>query len=111
MKKIYKENIFTQIIHKQIPSNIVLENDYILAFYDIKPDAKHHILLIPKGQYVDYMDFYLNASDKEKEEFYKGIYEVINIMKFQNFSLLTNNGAGAHQVIFHFHMHILSNDD
>ncbi|OED45464.1 hypothetical protein AB836_01025 [Rickettsiales bacterium (ex Bugula neritina AB1)] len=111
MKRTYEENIFTKIINKKIPSSIIFENNYLIAFEDINPEAKHHILIIPKGLYIDYKDFYENASKEEHKEFYHGIYEIIKKKNLTNFKLITNNGKDVGQIIFHFHVHILSNDN
>ena len=57
MKRVYnKNNIFYKIIHKEIPSTIVYEDDKILAFNDINPKAPVHILVIPKGEFVSFDD-------------------------------------------------------
>ena len=58
-----EDNIFAKIIRKEIPSEIIYENDNVLCFKDINPRTPHHILIIPKGQYKDMTDFSLNASD------------------------------------------------
>ena len=50
-------NIFAKILRKEIPCKKVYENDYALAFYDINPQAKVHILVIPKGKYISFSDF------------------------------------------------------
>ena len=52
-----KNNIFAKILRKEIPCNKVYENEFILAFHDINPQKKIHILVIPKGEYVDLDDF------------------------------------------------------
>ena len=60
-----KDNIFAKSLRKEIPCDKVFENDYALAFKDINPQAKIHILVIPKGPYVNVDHFSNNASDKE----------------------------------------------
>ena len=98
-------NIFYKILKKEIDANIVKETEYSLAFYDKFPKADIHILVIPKGQYIDFSDFQKNASREEKDDFWQLCYDIGN--KNGNFQLLTNNGA--EQFVFHFHMHILHN--
>ena len=46
-------NIFAKILRNEIPCQKVYENDYALAFNDINPQAKIHVLVIPKGPYVN----------------------------------------------------------
>ena len=60
-----KNNIFAKILRGEIPCKKVYENDHVLAFHDINPQKKVHVLVIPKGEYVDLNDFNNKASDKE----------------------------------------------
>ena len=60
-----KNNIFAKILRGEIPCKKVYENDHVLAFHDINPQKKVHVLVIPKGEYVDLDDFNSKASDKE----------------------------------------------
>ena len=53
-----KNNIFAKILRGDIPCTKVFENEYSLAFKDISPQAKIHVLVIPKGAYTDIDDFY-----------------------------------------------------
>ena len=66
-------NIFAKILRGEIPCNKIYEDDYVLSFYDIKPQKKIHALVIPKGKYVDLDDFSLNASSEEMVGLLKGI--------------------------------------
>ena len=56
-------NIFAKILRNEIPCQKVYENDYALAFNDINPQAKIHVLVIPKGPYVNMDDFSQNAKN------------------------------------------------
>ena len=55
-------NIFAKILRGEIPCDKVFENEHALAFKDISPLAKVHVLVIPKGAYTDVDDFSKNAS-------------------------------------------------
>ncbi|MFT4967130.1 MAG: histidine triad (HIT) family protein [Candidatus Deianiraeaceae bacterium] len=102
-------NIFAKIILKEIPAKIVFESDSILAFEDINPKAKTHILVVPKGQYANFTSFTSNAPSGEISSFFQTVNNIAtNILKLQNFKILTNNGYNAGQEVFHFHIHILS---
>ena len=68
-----KNNIFAKILRGEIPCKKVYENDYVLSFYDINPQKKIHVLVIPKGPYIDLDHFNKNASDKEIIELNKAI--------------------------------------
>ena len=52
-----KNNIFAKILRGEIPCKKVYENEYVLSFHYINPQKKIHVLLIPKGEYVDLDDF------------------------------------------------------
>ena len=52
-----KDNIFAKILRGEIPCKKVYENEYVLSFYDINPQKKIHVLVIPKGEYTDLDDF------------------------------------------------------
>lgn len=105
-----KNNVFAKILKKEIKSKPVFENDFVLAFFDIAPKSKIHILVIPKGNFVDFYDFHSNASTEFISEFYKSIKSIVEQFEItNNFRLLTNCGSESGQEVFHFHVHILSN--
>jgi histidine triad (HIT) family protein len=104
-----QNNIFAKIIKKDIKANIILENEYFISFYDINPKAKIHALVIPKGQYIDYFDFYKNASDIEILEFKKGVNQVLEKLDLiqSGYRVIANSGINGGQEVPHFHIHIL----
>ena len=53
-----KENIFAKILRDEIPYDKIYEDEYVLSFKDINPQAKTHALIIPKDPYIDVSDFY-----------------------------------------------------
>ena len=59
------KNIFARILRGEIPCKKVFENDHALAFHDINPQAKVHVLVIPKGAYTNMTDFSAKASEAE----------------------------------------------
>ena len=72
-------NIFAKLLRGEIPCKKVYENDHALAFHDIRPQAKVHILVIPKGAYVGMTDFAAKASGAEIEGFVRAIGETAKI--------------------------------
>ena len=50
-------NIFAKILREEIPCKKIYENEHALAFHDLNPQAKIHILVIPKGKYISFADF------------------------------------------------------
>ena len=104
-----KDNIFYKIINKEINSNLVLEGKHFIAINDIRPKAPVHILIIPKGNYIDYSDFVSNATDEEIIDFNKGIAQIIEQMRLLpgGYKLLSNSGVFGQQEVPHMHVHIL----
>jgi histidine triad (HIT) family protein len=110
-----KDNVFYKIIHGTLKANIVLEGEHFLAFHDIAPKAPVHILVIPKGNYVDYSDFIENAKDEEILDYSRGIAKAVRLMKLREngFKLVSNSGKfalpgeGRGQEVMHMHVHIL----
>jgi histidine triad (HIT) family protein len=109
--KIYdKNNLFAKIIRGEIKSDKVYEDDDVLAFYDISKAAPIHVLVVPKGEYINFSDFATKAKTSEIANFFRKVSEIAEKLGVdkQGFRLITNNGADSHQTIEHFHVHILA---
>jgi histidine triad (HIT) family protein len=99
--------LFGKIIRREIPADIVYEDDLCLAFKDINPQAPTHVLLIPKKEIVKLSDagaedqavlgHLLLAAGKIARQLGVG----------DAFRLVVNNGAEAGQSVFHLHLHII----
>ncbi|MCE1187531.1 MAG: histidine triad nucleotide-binding protein [Ignavibacteria bacterium] len=103
------ETIFLKIIRKEIPAKIEFENEYVLAFHDINPQAPVHVLIIPKQEIP-------RVTDLEPGEHAKILAEMVsaaNIIakKFgideSGFRLVMNCNADGGQEVYHLHMHLL----
>ena len=102
------ETIFQKIIDKELPADIVYEDESCLAFKDINPVAPIHILIIPKKRIEKISD-----SNTEDKELLGHLFLVAgNIAKDLGiedaFRLVVNNGAGAQQTVFHLHIHLIA---
>ena len=100
-------NIFAKILRKELPCDIVYEDEFVLAFHDIYPQAPIHILVIPKGKYTSFNDFMDSSADVTY--FFstvKKITQKFNLDK-TGYRIVTNHGKEGGQVIPHFHIHIL----
>lgn len=101
--------IFCKIIKKEIPSNIVYEDEEIIAFKDINPAAPIHILVIPKKHIES-----LAKMDKEDEATIGKIYGVINTIasqlgfKEKGYRVIVNCGKDGGQEVGHLHFHLLA---
>jgi len=103
------ENIFLKIISGEIPSNKVYETDEILAFRDITPKAKTHILIIPKAEIVTAKDV-----TTENTELFGELFLAAKIIAEQEglsgYKLHMNVDETGGQVVPHLHLHLLSPD-
>ena len=107
-----ENNIFAKIIRGEIPCKKVYENDHVLAFHDINPQKKIHVLVIPKGEYVDLDDFNNKASNVEIIELHKALTHVSNLLgaKGKGYRALTNIGIDGGQEVPHLHFHIFAGE-
>ena len=104
------QNIFAKIIRGEIPNSTVAETDHTLAFRDIQPQAPTHILVIPKGAYIDHADFAANASDAEIVDFMRVTARICASEGIETDGFRTISNAGEHgvQEVPHYHLHILA---
>ncbi|WP_426709902.1 histidine triad nucleotide-binding protein [Cetobacterium sp. SF1] len=103
--------IFTKIINREIPANIVFENDKVLAFKDINPQAPIHILVIPKKEIPTIND--ISSEDKELiGEMYLAIAEIAKNLGVDKdgYRVITNCNSFGGQEVFHLHFHILAGE-
>ncbi len=102
-------NIFAKILRGEIPCKKVHEDDHVLAFHDINPQAPVHVLVIPKGPYVAIDDFGAKASAEEIKAFYAALAKITADLDLANagFRVIANCGSNGGQEVPHFHMHIL----
>ena len=107
-----KSNIFAKILRKEISCEVVYEDDRILFINDINPQAKIHILAIPKMDVENFKDFILRSDQKTIKYFFSKIHHVVEKVgiKKTGFKIVTNNGKDANQEVPHFHVHILGGE-
>ena len=100
--------LFERIIARQIPAKIVYEDDQVLAFHDIQPQAPVHVLVIPKGRYVSIADFSAAATPDEITGFWRAVGQVAKALGLEadGYRVLMNMGMHAGQEVPHFHVHI-----
>ena len=105
------ENIFAKILRGEIPCDKIYEDEYILSFKDINPQAKTHVLIIPKEQYIDIADFLQNANGQYQSNFWASVNTIIDnlALRSKGFQIKTHKGKDGGQEVFHFHLHLLSN--
>ena len=102
------ETIFQKIIDKEIPADIIYEDEKSLVFKDINPVAPIHILIIPKKQIEKISDAEQTDQDLLGHLFLVA-GKVARQLGVENaFRLVVNNGAGAQQTVFHLHIHLIA---
>ena len=107
-----ENNIFAKIIRKEISCDLIYEDEKVLFFKDIFPQAKIHILGIPKIKVVDFRDFILNADKEIIIYFFSKINDVVRDLGIEKsgFKIITNSGKDGGQEVPHFHIHILGGE-
>jgi len=108
-----RSNVFARILRGEIPCSKVYEDEHVLAFRDIHPQAPTHIVLIPKGEYISADDFSLNASEAQLAAFMRAIARIARQegVVESGYRILSNHGAAAHQEVPHFHLHLFGGRD
>lgn len=103
--------LFCSIVAGDIPADIVLSNDHVVAFRDISPQAPTHVLVIPRSHHVNVGE--LAASDPEAAaallQAAKEVAEADGIG--DAYRLVFNTGEGAGQSVFHVHGHVIGGRD
>ena len=109
-----KDNIFAKIIRGEIPNQTVLETEHSLAFNDINPVAPEHVLVIPKGSYINFDHFISDASAEEILDYNILINDVIKKINAspnqsgKGYRLISNAGEYGFQEVPHLHIHVIS---
>lgn len=102
------ENIFAKILRNEIPCKKILENNEILAFEDINPQAPIHILIIPKKKFCSLKDFTESAEPILMSAIFKAINDITKKFPLKNgYRLVCNTGEDGSQEVPHLHFHIL----
>ncbi len=107
-------SIFTKIINREVPADILFENERIIVIKDIKADAPIHYLGITKHPYLN-LDDLLTSSNQEKELLWELFTTLASLadqagIKESGYRIITNNGPDARQVVPHLHIHLLGGE-
>ncbi|MCL2567747.1 MAG: HIT domain-containing protein [Alphaproteobacteria bacterium] len=107
-----ENNIFHKIIKKEIEAKVIFENNTAISFYDINPQALVHALVIPKGKYVNILDF-ATAAAEEQQGLNEAIAETVKLLGLSDggFRLISNCGINGGQEVAHLHFHILGGEN
>lgn len=100
-------SVFSRIVSGEIPASRVYEDEQTLAFMDINPASRGHVLVICKEEHPDLLTTppeLLAAVARTTQRVARAIMEAL---KPDGFNVIQNNGAAAGQVVFHYHVHII----
>ncbi|CAI5438490.1 unnamed protein product [Caenorhabditis angaria] len=101
------DTIFGKIIRKEIPAKIIFEDEEVLAFHDVSPQAPVHFLVIPKRR----IDMLENAVDSDSALLGKLMLTASKVAAQLNladgYRVVVNNGKDGAQSVFHIHLHVL----
>lgn len=101
------ECIFCKIVNSEIPCNKVYEDEKVLAFYDLDPQAPKHVLIIPKEHISS-----INEINSENSDIISHIFETIKILAeklelVDGYRVVSNCGEDGGQTVKHLHFHLL----
>ncbi len=99
--------VFCKIAEKEIPSNIVYEDDQIICFHDLEPQAPVHVLIIPKKHIASMDD--VSADDQQLMGYIMTkVKEIAKTLGLKNgYRLVNNCGEDGFQTVKHLHFHLL----
>ena len=107
-----QNNIFAKILTGEIPCDKVYEDEHVLAFKDVFPQAPVHILVIPKGDYTDFDDFTARATDAEILSWTKAAGHVAREIGIDQdgYRIISNCRNNGGQEVPHLHLHIVGGE-
>ncbi|MFZ5595947.1 MAG: histidine triad nucleotide-binding protein [Bacillota bacterium] len=100
--------IFCKIVSKEIPADIVYENDAVVVFRDIKPAAPVHLLLIPKKHIPTVLDLEEDNADIMRDIHLAAVKVAREMGLEKGFRLVCNCNRDAGQLVFHIHYHMMA---
>ena len=99
--------LFCRMVTGEIPADVVLETDRVLAFRDINPQAPTHVLVVPRDHYANAAA--LAAGDPvASAELVTAAAAIATAEGHEDYRLVYNTGAGVGQTVFHTHLHVLA---
>jgi histidine triad (HIT) family protein len=104
-----RNNVFARILRGEIPCDKVYEDEHVLAFRDIRPQAPVHVLVIPKSEHVSLQDFGAGATPEQAAALWAAIPKIAaqEGIADSGYRIIANTGLNGGQEVPHFHVHIL----
>ncbi|MEO1144269.1 MAG: histidine triad nucleotide-binding protein [Cyanobacteria bacterium J06638_22] len=98
--------LFTKIIQREIPADIVYEDELAIAFRDISPQAPVHVLIVPKKP-IPKLAEAIPEDHRVLGHLMMTVKRVADQLELKDYRVVINNGEGAGQTVFHLHLHLL----
>lgn len=99
--------LFTKIINREIPAEIIYENDHVVAFRDIEPQAPVHVLIVPRAEIKSIAELPKQGDPDHLLQAAKTVAEQLGL---ESYRLVINTGPDAGQTVFHLHVHLLGGE-
>lgn len=103
-------SIFSRIVAREIPATIVAESDDLIAFEDVNPQARVHVLVVPKTERFATVSELADSDPQLLARLVAMAQTIADERADGQYRLIFNSGAGAGQTIFHVHAHVIAGD-
>ena len=97
--------IFCKIANKEIPTDLIYEDEHVVAFNDLNPQAPVHFLVIPKRHYAS-----MNEVDSQEAfgQIFSSVAKITSKLGIKEYRTVVNTGEDAGQTVFHIHVHVMA---
>lgn len=99
-------SVFAKIITRELPADILFENEHVIAIKDIHPVAPVHVLIIVKKEIASIQFLHKNELYL-MQEVILAAQGIARLLDLTDYRLITNNGSDAGQTVFHLHFHLI----
>jgi histidine triad (HIT) family protein len=102
------QTVFDRILEGEVPAEVVYEDDHVLAFRDVQPQAPVHVLVIPKRR-ASTFDEMSERDPAEVGRFFQGVAATARALDLlgDGYRVVVNNGRDANQTVAYLHAHVL----
>lgn len=100
-------SIFTRIIRGEIPCHRIHEDEHVIAFLDIAPISRGHVLVVPKEECARLHELSPRSAAALGDALRRVAAAVVRATGCPDYNVLQNNGAAAHQAVMHVHFHVI----
>lgn len=98
--------IFCKIVRRELPAEVLYEDDHVMAILDIRPIHYGHSLIIPRRHCRDFLELPEDSYSSVLRAANTVTRALVTALNLEGYNLFTNNGQIAGQSVFHFHLHI-----